>query len=181
MNTATVEQWLPVVGYEDSYSVSNFGRVRSEARVIQCVNRSDFRLKQHVMTPASGKSMYLSVRLVSDAVATTRYVHHLVLEAFVGPKPSPGMDACHGDNNRKNNRADNLRWDSRSGNHADKKIHGTGTAGERHPMAKLTEAAVLQMRARRALGASITTLANEFGVTRMTAHRASTGRTWSHI
>lgn len=28
------EKWLPVVGYEGLYSVSDLGRVRSEARVI---------------------------------------------------------------------------------------------------------------------------------------------------
>lgn len=42
-------------------------------------------------------------------------VHHLILEAFVGPRP-PGLHALHGDDDRANNRLDNLRWGSRSEN-----------------------------------------------------------------
>ncbi len=54
----------------------------------------------------------------------TRYVHRLVLEAFVGPCP-PGMVACHYDGNSANNAVSNLRWDTQAGNIADKKRHGT--------------------------------------------------------
>ena len=49
------------------------------------------------------------------------------------------------------------------------------------PMRKLTDEKVMDMRKKRAAGASVTQLANEFNVSRMTAHRAATGRSWSHI
>lgn len=48
-------------------------------------------------------------------------------------------------------------------------------------MRKLTDEKVMDMRKKRAAGASVTQLANEFNVSRMTAHRAATGRSWSHI
>lgn len=54
----------------------------------------------------------------------TRYVHDLVAEAFLGPKPQ-GLEVCHGDNNTRNNAASNLRYATRSENHRDKRKHGT--------------------------------------------------------
>lgn len=57
-------------------------------------------------------------------------VHRLVLLAFVGPCPEE-MEACHNDGNPKNNMLENLRWDTRVNNHADKHKHGTSLEGRR--------------------------------------------------
>ena len=176
------EAWKPVAGHEGLYSVSSLGRIRAEEKVaLHCDGRICKR-KQKVMSPGqSKKSLYLSVRLLGhDGTYTTYYVHSLVLEAFKGPRPN-GMEACHCDGDRQHNAIANLRWDTRSGNHADKKQHGTATIGESHPMRKLTDEKVMDMRKKRAAGASVTQLANEFNVSRMTAHRAATGRSWSHL
>lgn len=178
MNGAEV--WLPVVGYEGLYSVSSHGRVRSEDMLVVRASGS-YTKPAAIRRPGAGaKSKYLSLVLTKDRRASTHYVHRLVLAAFVGPKP-PGHEACHCDGDRQNNAVWNLRWDTRAGNHADKARHGTSTAGERHPGAKLSNEAVLAMRQRRADGASVASLAVEFGVSRMTAHRAATKRSWSHL
>jgi hypothetical protein len=177
------EIWLPVVGYEGLYSVSDLGRVRSESKMVFRRAGNNYRTKARIMRPGTGKhAPYQSVRLLDAAgVTTTRYVHHLVLAAFVGPMPA-GQEGCHGDRDPTNNRKGNLRWDTRSRNHADKRDHGTSFAGERHPMAKLDEATVLAMRKRVAEGAAPTTLWKEFPeVSLMTAYRAATGRSWSHL
>lgn len=47
-------------------------------------------------------------------------IHKLVLEAFVGERPS-GMQACHGNGDKTDNRLVNLRWDTVKANHRDKK------------------------------------------------------------
>lgn len=82
-----------------------------------------------------------------------RFVHQLVLEAFVGPCP-PGMECLHGDGNPGNNRLDNLRWGTKSDNAADAIAHGAhpNNSGERHGMAKLTEADVRAIREEYATG-----------------------------
>jgi hypothetical protein len=49
----------------------------------------------------------------------TRLVHHLVLEAFVGPRPD-GQVGCHFDDDPRNNRVENLRWDTSSANALDR-------------------------------------------------------------
>lgn len=180
-NQGAVEIWRPVIGYEDFYSVSNLGRVKSHGRVS---NHSDGRSSTRhprMMKPVPNpKSGYLAVGLSDCGAVSMRYVHHLVLEAFVGPMPE-GLEACHGDGNRANNRLSNLRWGTRASNAADRIEHGTAAIGIAHPMAKLTEQDVLALRRRHAEGASATTLANEFNVSRMTAFRAATGRSWSHL
>jgi hypothetical protein len=57
-----------------------------------------------------------------DGLSKWANVHALVLTAFAGPRPQ-GMHACHGDGNRQNNRADNLRWDTARANVQDRWSH----------------------------------------------------------
>ena len=54
----------------------------------------------------------------------TRFVHRLVLEAFVGPCPD-GMECRHLDGNPGNNRLENLAWGTPKENAADSIRHGT--------------------------------------------------------
>jgi hypothetical protein len=51
-------------------------------------------------------------------------VHHLVARAFIGERPD-GLQVCHGDGNKTNNAAANLRYDSISANVRDSVEHGT--------------------------------------------------------
>jgi hypothetical protein len=53
--------------------------------------------------------------------------------------------------------------------------------GEKHPMARLTEALVLAMRSRRREGALYREIAHEFGFPKLTVYDAVRGVTWSHI
>lgn len=184
MNTATreeiaVERWLSIAGLEGLYSVSNFGRVRSEQKTLERKSGQHTR-KAQIMSPAASRAGYLSVAIGIGSNRRTCYVHTLVLEAFVSLRPT-SMDACHEDGNPRNNNLKNLRWDTRAGNHADKSRHGTDTIGERHPASKLTDETVLAIRNMRAAGCSVTQMAERYGVSRMTASRAASGRSWSHI
>jgi hypothetical protein len=120
------------------------------------------------------------VCLCVDGKRSQTYIHHLILTTFVGPMPE-GLEACHGDGDPANNSLSNLRWGTRASNAADRVEHGTATIGAQHPMARLTEQDVLALRRRHAEGASATELAAEFNVSRMTAFRAATGRSWSHL
>lgn len=45
-------------------------------------------------------------------------VHGLVAEVFIGPRPE-GLDVCHNDGDKSNNRASNLRYDTHSENQKD--------------------------------------------------------------
>lgn len=63
-----------------------------------------------------GRAGYLKVCIKhADGAMRSRYVHHLVAEAFIGFRPD-GADIDHKDGNRANNRADNLRYCTRREN-----------------------------------------------------------------
>lgn len=115
------EQWRPVAGLESAYEVSNIGRVRSLPRsVIRGNGRS---------LPVPGRILKINIGVVGYGrvnlgKGNTRLVHHLVAEAFLGPRPD-GWDVCHNDGNPTNNVSGNLRYDSRQNNLLDKRIHGT--------------------------------------------------------
>lgn len=80
---------------------------------------------------------YMSVRLYKDGRGVTAKVHLLVMAAFRGPKPA-GMQACHNNGDRRDNRLENLRYDTPASNQADRKSHGTYLVGERHPRSRFT-------------------------------------------
>lgn len=93
-------------------------------------------------------------------------VHALVALAFHGPRP-PGMDVCHNNGDRFDNRADNLRYATRGENVREGIRHAKGVSrnhGERHWLAKLTSDQVSEIRRRRAAGETATSLSKEFGV-----------------
>ena len=107
------EIWKDVIGYEDLYQVSNMGRVRSKERVIRAKNGFTRRLPSVVLRPALQK--YLRVALSKDGVETSYLVHRLVAEAFLGAIPED-MEVDHINENREDNRSDNLRFLSRPNN-----------------------------------------------------------------
>lgn len=112
------EAWLPIVGYEGYYEVSDRGEVRSLSRTIV---RSDgaTRIKiGMIRRQFTNKKGYKLVTLLKNGEPKTRQVHRLVLEAFVGPCPE-GMEACHGPGGPGDNRISNLRWDTQKENRRD--------------------------------------------------------------
>jgi hypothetical protein len=158
------ERWLPVVGREEFYQVSDLGRVRSNSRRLI--------MKQQVLKGYPTVSLELPVKRRSR-------VHRLVLEAFVGPCPE-GMETRHLDNDRQNNRLSNLAWGTREENEDDKRRHGTAPRGERSGTARLTADQVAQMRAMHATGASTVALGRLFNVSQQAAWKAVAGKTWKN-
>ena len=104
------EIWLPVVGFENWYWVSDLGRVKSRRKVL-----------------AAGPDAYgyPKVSLCRNGVAKTARVATLVMAAFVGPRPM-GMEIRHfPDRNPANCSLANLSYGTHSQNEKDKIEHGT--------------------------------------------------------
>lgn len=109
-----MERWLPVVGYVGMYEVSNLGRVRSIPRVdTNGRSRKGRVLLQHIV----GED-YPGVSLSRGGKVKKVYVHTLMLEAFVGPRP-PGAAGLHWNDVPNDNRLENLRWGTYGENYAD--------------------------------------------------------------
>jgi hypothetical protein len=114
------ERWLPVVGWEGLYEVSDQGRVRSLDRIVH--TKAGWSRRHQGRTLRSLQCHgYQTVELTSGHRVS---VHRLVLEAFVGPCPD-GLECCHGVGGPSDNRLSNLRWDTRSENMYDRCRHGT--------------------------------------------------------
>lgn len=113
------EVWKPVTGYEGFYEVSSLGRVRSLDRV--AANGRKFKGK--VLRTVTNHNGHIRVMLHKDRKSKYHWVHRLVLEAFVGPRPE-NYDACHNNGIPGDNRPENLRWGTRSANAKDRVLHG---------------------------------------------------------
>lgn len=111
----------------------------------------------------------------------TCLVHRLVAASFL-PAPKQGQDCvCHRDDNPANNHASNLFWGTRADNNADKVAKGRQSRGERTRTAKLTAAAVIEIRRRAASGQTQRRIAADFGISQSNVSMAVSGVTWGHV
>lgn len=121
-----METWRPVVGFEGRYEVSDLGQVRSIDRMVISGSDGRMRLSRGQVLSPSAESRgrgHLTVQLWSDNRSYRKYVHVVVLEAFVGPCPD-GMESLHFDDVPDNNALSNLRWGTRSDNISDRMRNG---------------------------------------------------------
>lgn len=162
------EEWRDIEGFPD-YQVSNLGRIRSHKTG-----------KWHFLKLRVRDGGYKQVYLYRDGKSSTKRVHRLVLEAFVGPCP-PGMETCHGDGNPSNNHLSNLRWDTHSSNIQDAMRHGTSLIGTANPSAKLTNREVFEIRKLRSEGMRLKDLAKRFEMSLASISGIVVGKNWSHL
>jgi hypothetical protein len=180
--------WLPVPGFPE-YAVSEEGAIK---RVVEDRRRHGLRL----LKPWLGNHGYETVSFASEGKLHRRLVHRIVCEAFHGPAPTPAHHVAHGDGTRRNNRAANLRWATRSENMEDSRRHGSMALGarhgrtvcpertprgERHGHAKLTEADVRAIRAADRQPGSGRSLAASYGVSPGAICLIRSGKTWNHV
>ena len=161
------EVWKPVPGYETLYEVSDLGRVKSLARTVYYKSKGRREVPERVLNPMVSKKRgnYPYVELWRDNRRKSRYVHALVLEAFVGPRPTPGHQVCHGDGNPGNNVLTNLRYGTRLDNAADTVKHGRTNRGEKAWNSKLDPEKVRALREEYALGGqSQAEIAEKYGL-----------------
>ena len=171
MTPEIIEEWRNIPGYADKYQCSNLGRIKSFHRNII----------GNILTPSSAHG-YKIISLSRDGKWLCKGVHRLVLETFVGSCPE-GMEGCHNNGIRSDNRLENLRWDTPKNNIADKKLHGTNVVaiGEQSGPAKLNEKRVRVIKWCLKNGMKQAIIAKYFLVSHVSIFKISTGRSWKHI
>lgn len=98
------EEWKPCPEFETKYLISNYGRIKSIGTYNTCKTNSII-----AQTKKHGRNGYMQVRLHDNGRARTIEVHTLVAKAFI---PNPHNYACvnHKNENKTDNRVDNLEW-----------------------------------------------------------------------
>lgn len=128
----------------------------------------------------NGKYGHLRIDLYLGGKRYVRYIHRLVLEAFVGPCP-PGMECCHKDSDPTNNKVNNLRWGTHRSNTQDMIRHGRSARGEKNRNAKLTKGTVSSIRSDCDKGDSQRAIAKKYGITQSQVSRIATKKRWGHV
>ncbi len=90
-----MEEFVDIVGF-DNYQVSNYGKIKNKK-------------SGRILSENPTEKGYMKVNLRKDGKSNTVRVHKLVCEHFnANPGSKPQID--HRDEDKSNNRADNLRW-----------------------------------------------------------------------
>ena len=95
------EIWKKIKNYDD-YEISNLGNVKS--------------LKSNkILKPSKSSSGYLQVTLCKNGKTKNFFIHRLVANEFID-KENYKFEVNHKDENKLNNKADNLEWCDRKYN-----------------------------------------------------------------
>ena len=91
-----MEEWKNIIGYEGLYEVSDKGNVRNVRR-------------NTLLKLSKNKYGYIQVYLYKNGIRTGLKVHRLVAQAFI-PNPDNLPQVNHKDEDKTNNRVDNLEF-----------------------------------------------------------------------
>lgn len=106
--------------------------------------------------------------------------HRRAFQLAIGPTPD-GLDVCHRCDNRACVNPGHLFLGTRAENLADMRRKGRSARGERHHRALMTEAQVLEARARYAKGEPINAISKALGINVATIHSAVTRKSWTYL
>lgn len=158
-----MEKWKAIPGFE-GYEVSDQGNVRSYRKRN---SKQLYSIPHLLKTTTDKKSGRQIVNLRHDGKTYLKRISPLVMLAFVSPRPD-GMEVCHNNSNPKDDRLENLRYDTHLGNLRDR--------------LDLSDAQVIEMRERRAKNRQqIKVIAEEFGIDYRQTENICRGRTFAGI
>lgn len=121
-----MEQWKPVIGYEDLYEVSNLGNLRTIPREYYNSLGRLCEIKQKVLKgflQVKSTTNYVRVALHKDGKSQKFFMHRLVMNAF-NPTDNNELEINHIDYNGENNNLTNLEWVTKSENEKHSRLNG---------------------------------------------------------
>jgi hypothetical protein len=160
------EKWLPVVGFEGLYEISDLGKVKRNNKI----------LKNQIRTG------YPKVTLMANRFKKQISVHRLVAIAFI-PNPENKLEVNHINGIKTDNRVENLEWCSRKENaqHSyDNKLQKP-QKGSCHGGSKLSEIDIINIRNRFIKGESSSKLSKDFNIALSTLSQIVNYKRWKHV
>ena len=162
------KEYYKVIPFAEDYAVSNLGNIK----------RLDI---DRVLKQSISHCGYKRIGLTINKKRKYFSVHRLVASVFM-LNPLNYEQVNHIDGVKTNNHLFNLEWCNRSENmqHAIK-IGLWDNKGNKHPMCKLTEENVREIKKLLAQKISHRTLAKQFGIGKTAIGNISKGLKWKHI
>lgn len=99
------EIWKDIEGYEGLYQVSNLGRIKSLGNG----GKGRYYGRIVIMSQCTDKDGYKVLGLTKNGIRKNFRVHRLIADAFI-PNPDNLPEVNHKDEDKTNNRIDNLEW-----------------------------------------------------------------------
>ncbi len=174
-HTFNSEQWkllqLADLSYHEHLYISNYGRV--------CVKNA--RGQEKLLQPSKIKGYpILNVKL-PNGKRSTRYLHKIVAELYLGPYTGNRNYVIHLDYNKDNNHVRNLRWVNKTELAEHQSVNPNYKKGVIR-YSKLTETDVIRLKKKLKRGKNpLYKIAKEFGITHTQLNRIRKGENWSHV
>ena len=179
------EIWKDIEGMEGCYQISNKGRVKALARIVQRKINGNIHIKEHIVKGSKDTKGYLQLDAKVNGKRIIKFIHRLVAEAFI-ENVNGYEQVNHKDGNKLNNDVTNLEWVTGKENirHACRTGLHKPNYGEKHGNHKLTNEQVMYIRkhyipGHREYGAHA--LGKKFGVSVTPVLLIAKGKAWTHL
>jgi hypothetical protein len=176
------EVWKPIRGFENSYMISNKGRVKSLDRFIIKSDGKRQTFKGRILKLRRDKYGYLRISFHMGQDVKTFSIHKLVAIAFIGDPPSSTHHVNHKNGIKTDNDVSNLEYCTPKENN----IHAfsiglmSGRKGSSHHNCKLTDDDVREIRYK-LKDVSSRYLSEKYGVSVSMINNIKSKRSWTHI
>ena len=161
-------------GYEDTYQISEFGRIFSKRRLVG--NKIIFGRELEPQLTSDG---YLKVTLSKDRTSKRFYVNRLVAKQCIAKKNN--LEKVNNiDGNKLNNNVTNLEWCTKEENQNHAVRTNLIQHGEDRPSAKLKESDVLEIYKLKGI-MKASDIANKYGVSKNTINCILRGSKWKYL
>lgn len=173
------EVWKSINGYETMFEVSNMGRVRGIQRTTKTTEYGPTICRARLLKGTPDRKGHIRICFGNGPSKKSFFVHRLVAEAFIGPRPR-GLNVLHKNDIANDNRAENLYYGTQFQNMQDRERNGKTARGERCGCAKLTAEMVREIRLLKPT-TTYYALAARFGVSHTSIEQVVKGKTWTHV
>lgn len=110
-----IEVWKDIPEYQGYYQISDRGRVKSLMRTVTVKSSTKYPngrsvvYKEKILNPMCDANGYLFVQLYKNDKFKSKRIHRIVAQVFL-QNPNGFSQVNHKDENKENNRVDNLEW-----------------------------------------------------------------------
>ncbi len=187
MNDLRDEVWRPLESYRGiplaaNYSVSNYGRIRSETYTAEDKNGKVFTKNGKIFRLRHNLDSYFQSILYTDMGQRVKAMNHrCVAEAFLSSSYAPDLHVNHIDSEPTNNHVSNLEFVTAAQNMAHAKKFGNMRRGENTHLSVLTREEVIKARNLYDNGATLRSITKILNCNDGTIYSIVSGRTWRHL